>query len=264
VKSFDSSIYNRKQTMSAFSTVVGRLGELSESELKQLYLIVGVRLGIQDATSAGKPSRSTPNKSGKVQGGKTSKTSGGNKSAASKGNPQRKSQWETHPLYREYKRLKKVVETQATESKIAFAAVDTPERAAYNQALSQWLEAKSSFRDHSGPAKEGAEKSSAKGKEKAASPAAPKPGDNSGSVAGPSKTGGTASSGKTGESWADEVQDAMDTDGGSDEESEPEPAAKEPVPTGPPASHKKTASEASLPSRGTPPKKTLRGAAAKK
>jgi hypothetical protein len=262
VKSFDSSIYNRKQTMSAFSTVVGRLGELSESELKQLYLIVGVRLGIQDATSAGKPSRASSNKTGTGKGAKGPKPAGGNK-ASSKGNPQRKSQWETHPLYREYKRLKKVVETQATESKIAFAAVDTPEREAYNQALSQWLEAKSSFRDHSGPAKEGAEMSSAKGKEKATSSVVSGPGS-ARTVAGPSNAGAAASTVKNGESWAEEVQDAMDTDGGSDDESEPEPAAKDPVPTGPPASHKKTASEASLPSRVTPPKKTLRGNTAKK
>jgi len=244
--------------MSAFSTVVGRLGELSESELKQLYLIVGVRLGCQDTALTGKASRPTPNKGGNAKSGKA-RRGGDAKKAASKGNPQRKSQWETHPLYREYKRLKQVVEAQAKEKSISFAAVDSPEREAYNSALSQWLEAKSSFRDHRGPEKEAAEKVSAKGKEKATAPVAPRPGK-SGPVANPDLVGDFASSAMRGApaSWADQVQDAMDTDGsdqGSDSSSEDE----EPVKGSNSKVHTRTASLASLPSRGTPPKKPSRG-----
>jgi hypothetical protein len=234
--------------MSAFTTVVGRLGELSESELRQLYLIVGVRLGKTDGgASASRSGKSTSNKGGKGKAA-AAKSSGGAKKASSKGNPSRKSQWETHPLYREYKRLKKVVETQAKERNLSFAAVDTPERAAYNTALSQWLEAKSSFRDHSGPEKETAEASSAKGKEKATAPAPP-----AGQPAGGSSSGLTG-----GQSWADEVHDAMDVESesgsgeDSDRDNDPATGPSQPVADGP----KRGTRTASLPSRGTPPKKS--------
>jgi hypothetical protein len=107
--------------------------------------MVGVRLGIPDVPAGVKPQRqarrNAPNAgpaAGKTRGGTTS----------SKGNPQRKSQWATHPLYQEYSRLKKVVEAQAKEARTSFNLVDTPERRAYQQAFSQWLEAKSSFRGH--------------------------------------------------------------------------------------------------------------------
>lgn len=222
--------------MSAFSTVVGRLGDLSESELRQLYLIVGVRLGIPDGSSGRSGSGATSNKGGKAKGA-APKASGGRK-AASKGNPSRKSQWETHPLYREYKRLKKVVETQAKERKLSFAAVDSPEREAYNLALSQWLEAKSSFRDRSGPEKEGEDaKASSKGKAPAAASAA-----------------GQRGSGQSGPSnWADEAEKeaAQDSASSSSEDEEMEEAAPEPLPT--PA--KRPARNVSLASRATPPKK---------
>jgi len=133
--------------MSALATIVGSLGELSESELRQLYLMVGVRLGIPDVPSGSK----TP---GKATGKARNPTSSGAKSqpkkASSKGNPKRKSQWANHPLYQEYSRLKKVVEAQAKESKLSFNAVDTAESRAYRQAFTDRVNAKSSFRDHSG------------------------------------------------------------------------------------------------------------------
>jgi len=133
--------------MSAFASVVARLGELSESELRQLYLVVGVRLGIQDgASSAGAMRQPGGKSSGKKAAGNASGTSRAGNARASKGNPSRKSQWETHPLYKEYRRLKKAVETQSKEAKTSFNDVDTAESRAYKAALSQWLEAKSSFR----------------------------------------------------------------------------------------------------------------------
>jgi len=233
--------------MSAFTTVVGRLGELSESELRQLHLIVGVRLGLTEGgQSTQRAAGRAPNK-GSGGKAKVAKPSGGAKKASSKGNPSRKSQWETHPLYREYKRLKKVVEAQAKEGNTSFAAVDTPEREAYNSALSQWLGAKSSFRDRSGPEEKSAEATSAKGKEKATTPAPPVTA---------AVSGGSSTANGGGSSWADAVQDAMDveSDSGSEAESEgdPIPGTSPKVPSVP----KRTARQTRLPSRETPPKKT--------
>jgi hypothetical protein len=210
--------------MSAFSTVVGRLSDLSESELRQLYLIVGVRLGFPDGhlgkSSQGGAVRVTkasgPSKTGKKAG--PSATSG--KGTSSKGNPQRKSQWETHPLYREYKRLKKVVETQAREAKLPFASVDSPEREAYNLALEAWLGAKSSFRDREAATKEGAEASSAKGKERAVETAS-----------GTTISGNPTPTDKIGSpSWADEAQEAAEGEASSEDEGRPDaPSLEEPA-----------------------------------
>jgi len=140
--------------MSALATIVGSLGELSESELRQLYLMVGVRLGIPDVPTGAKPQQKDTGKSGnaKASGGKTTQ-----KPSSSKGNPQRKSQWANHPLYQEYSRLKKAVENQAKEAKTSFNSVDTAESRAYRTAFTQWVEAKHSFRGHgeSGQIREG-------------------------------------------------------------------------------------------------------------
>jgi len=252
--------------MSAFTTVVGRLSELSESELSQLYLIVGVRLGkTQASPSSQRSTGPPPNRGGGRSRSKTGAPRGGKK-PSSKGNPSRKSQWETHPLYREYKRLKKVVETQAKAAKQSFAAVDTPERAAYNTALSQWLEAKSSFRDRNGPEKEAAEATSAKGKEAARAP----PAEESPS-AGPAPAENTWGQhpaefqpppGQSGvHSWADEANESMDvsSDGGS----QGEPTADDRLVLGSSAPNadgpKRTASKASLPARPSSGKKSSRG-----
>jgi len=208
--------------MSAFSTVVGRLGDLSESELRQLYLIVGVRLGYPDGQN-GQSTRSGGKASGKsTKTSKAGKSKGSGdkvtKSSSSKGNPERKSQWETHPLYREYKRLKKVVETQAKEAKLPFASVDTPERAAYNIALEAWLGAKSSFRGRQTTTEEGAEASSAKGKERAVETAR---GTHSGDPTPTDKVGRAT--------WADEAQEAAEGESSSEDEDLPDaPDVEEP------------------------------------
>jgi hypothetical protein len=131
----------------ALAAIVGRLGGLSEPELRQLYLIVGVRLGFPDGASPGKTGKTVKGAGG---GKASSSVSGPKKSSgqrAVKGNPSRKSQWVNHPLYKEYSRLKKVVEAQSKEARTSFNAVDTPERRAYDEAFIHWMEAKSSFRD---------------------------------------------------------------------------------------------------------------------
>jgi len=201
--------------MSAFSTVISRLGDLSESELRQLYLVVGVRLGNPDGHKSGKTNQGASKSGTKTSSGKAGQKSKSSSNAgknASKGNPQRKSQWETHPLYREYKRLKKVVETQAKESKTPFASVDTPERSAYNSALEAWLEAKSSFRDRGNTAENDEEESSSKGKGKA-----------------PVRSGGTSLPSRpspTGKAsavdWAEDAQAAADAESSSEDEELPD------------------------------------------
>lgn len=133
--------------MSALATIVGGLGELSESELRQLYLMVGVRLGIPDVPAGAKPQRQA---GGKTAYANPSRPNKAVKGSSSKGNPTRKSQWANHPLYQEYSRLKKVVEAQAKEAKCSFNSVRTAESSAYQTAFTQWVNAKSSFRGHGG------------------------------------------------------------------------------------------------------------------
>jgi len=146
----------------ALAAVIGRLDELSESELRQLHLVVGARLGNKSVpVSTGKSSAGTPPDAGKSStGASPSKRKGSGKTknptpkkekTKSQGNPERKSQWANHPLYQEYSRLKKVVETQAKEKKISFNAVDTAESRAYREAFTQWVGAKSSFRGRKTP-----------------------------------------------------------------------------------------------------------------
>jgi len=148
--------------MSALATVVGGLGELTESELRQLYLVVGVRLGIPDVPRGQRPLSVSARGSGK---NRPSAKKSSQKGTFSQGNPQRKSQWANHPLYQEYSRLKKVVESQAKETKVSFNSVDTPERRAYQQAFIQWMGAKSSFRDRRKDGQEGGDEESSEDEE---------------------------------------------------------------------------------------------------
>jgi len=196
--------------MSALATIVGGLGELSESELRQLYLMIGVRLGIPDAPTKPLAGGQQAGKSGNA--GPSSKKSS-KKGTSSKGNPSRKSQWANHPLYQEYSALKKVVESQAKEARTSFNAVDTPERRAYNQAFIHWMEAKSSFRDRRNDGKEDDDEESSEDEGgpappaatqappavKPAAPAAPAPSSSAGenSPAPPAKPAGDGS-GKSG------------------------------------------------------------------
>jgi len=151
---------------SAFPAVVGRLEELTESELRQLHLIVGVRLGLPDATKGSSGGKSS--KKGSAGGSKTAP--GGKKGKAAKGNPARKSQWANHPLYLRYSGLKKTVEKQAKEAKTSFNAVDTAESREYRVVLSEWLSTKSSFRGRD-TANEDSDEESEEEKEPAKTPA---------------------------------------------------------------------------------------------
>jgi len=246
--------------MSAFATVINGLNSLTESELRQLYLIVGVRIGESGANPApgAKPrgrqpkagATSLPVRAKPVADGKKGK----------KGNPSRKSQWETHPIYREYKRLKKVVETQAKESKTPFASIQSPEKDSYARALNQWLEAKSSFRDRNGPKETGAEEPSAPplatvagGGLQQAMPV-PLPGDTIQLATIEEFMGQARSSGKIPKkepTWADEAEDdSMGGDSGTESETEP-PAEQVLAPP-----QKRTASDASNSTRATAPKRS--------
>jgi hypothetical protein len=144
---------------------MNRLGDLTESELQQVYLVIGVRIGVSPSASA--PHLSGAASSSVKSGGKQKKgkgvkdaTSSSKEKTSGKGNPSRKSQWANHPLYKEYATLKKTVETQAKEQKLSFAAVVSPEKEAYNLAFTRWMEAKSSFRDRKTSTKEGGDEQS--------------------------------------------------------------------------------------------------------
>lgn len=127
---------------SAFSAVIDRLPELSESELRQLHAVVGIRLGFTEANAVATTKVAAPAKKPQP------KAAASSKKKPTGGNPQRKSQWANHPLYQEYSRLKSVVESQSKEQKCSFNAVDTADSRAYKQAFIRWMEAKSRFRDH--------------------------------------------------------------------------------------------------------------------
>lgn len=180
----------------ALATIVGSLGSLTESELRQLYLIVGVRLGFPAGTEPGTfvPGSSKQGSAG-VKNPRTAGPSGGKTAkmgkASSKGNPQRKSQWANHPLYQEYSRLKKVVEAQAKEMKISFNQVDTAESRAYQQAFTQWVSAKGSFRDRKARTNEEASEPEAESEKEDEESTTPRPGSGKTAPASEAPAGGT-------------------------------------------------------------------------
>jgi len=186
----------------AFSAAVSRLDELSGSELRQLYLIIGVRLGYPDGKDPNVGSASAgivPARGGRA----AAKRSGGPRRGA-KGNPGRKSQWANHPLYIEYSRLKKTVERQAKEAKTSFNAVRTDEARQYRTALSQWLEAKSSFRGRNTTKEDSSDEESDREEEQKAPPA--QKGKERSAPSPPRKTGPPAAgSSSPVEDWAEEV-----------------------------------------------------------
>lgn len=138
--------------MSTISQIVGLMDGLSNSELEQVMAVAKIRLGIRIPSFGEEPGTSGRQSSGgrndrkSGRGGPVTGSGRKGQNRSGRGNPTRKSQWETHPLYREYSRLKKVVETQAKEEKISFNSVNSAESVQYRSALTAWLEAKSTFR----------------------------------------------------------------------------------------------------------------------
>jgi hypothetical protein len=153
-----------KNTKSAFSTIMDRLDDLTESQLHQVYLVIGVRLGVSPGATSQQVQPAAPGSKNQGKGKATATKGGIAKPTSAKGNPSRKSQWANHPLYKEYHELKKLVETEAKEARTSFAAVSSPNKTAYDLAFTRWMEAKSSFRDR----KTATEKDSAEDAEEAA------------------------------------------------------------------------------------------------
>jgi hypothetical protein len=78
-----------------------------------------------------------------------------------KGNPQRKSQWENNPSYKEYRRLEKIVQQLAKEQNCSFNSVASPIFGEYQLALKAWLDEKRTFRGSNPPSKDNNSKVSA-------------------------------------------------------------------------------------------------------
>jgi len=129
-----------REKLSPLAQVVNLIPSLSSYELDQLRTMLAVgQVKLVPRQAVKQPARGqAPGKSTQVKPGKT----GGRV----KGNPSRKSQYLTQPLYIEYSRLKQVVNAQCKAQKLSFTSLSTPEKAAYQVALSAWLEKKSSFR----------------------------------------------------------------------------------------------------------------------
>jgi len=190
-----------------FGGIVSALDELTESQLRQLHAIIGIRIGADSALipAGGKSSgASTRGKtSARGRGGQ------GSRRGQKRGNPQRKSQWATNPLYLEYVRLKKSVETQAKEQKCSFSLVNSDEKRAYDAAFAAWMTAKSSFRS----SREGAETASSSEEESTREGTQGGPsGETGGSGSTPQQPGTPeASSSVIGgrSSWADDVESTV-------------------------------------------------------
>lgn len=127
---------------SNLTDAVSAIAECSEDELRQLHALVSARLG--EKVSSSKTRGSDGQKVGGGKGGKSSKGSGDAK--RKKGNPQRKSQYSTHPAYKEYRSAKTAVELAAKTEKIPFKDVTGEVRSVYDDALSAWFQAKCGFR----------------------------------------------------------------------------------------------------------------------
>jgi hypothetical protein len=118
---------------------IRELDKLSPSEVRQLWALLKERLGEGASGSGINKSRSNPGPRGNSP-----------RKSSKKGNPNRKSQWENHPLYQDYAKLKRLVKVEAKKEKVSFKDLRSETKTKYDQALTIWLEAKSTFRDHTG------------------------------------------------------------------------------------------------------------------
>jgi len=126
---------------SNLAEAVSAVDRCSDDEIRQLQALIAIRLG-EGPPGTARRSRSQKAGGGK-KGGKSSKTGLGR---TRKGNPQRKSQYATHPVYKEFKQAKKAVEELSKEGKIPFKDVTGDARDRYDEALSNWIRAKCGFR----------------------------------------------------------------------------------------------------------------------
>jgi hypothetical protein len=121
---------------------VAAIDRCSEDELRQIQALIGVRLGDR---STGSTRGSFGKKADGGKGAKGSKPASGK--GKPKGNPNRKSQFATHPVYKMYKEAKAAVDAFCRTEKIPFKDVSGDLRRAYEEALSNWLQTKSGFRN---------------------------------------------------------------------------------------------------------------------
>jgi hypothetical protein len=125
---------------SNLTDAVSAIDRCSEDELRQIQALIAVRLGDGPSKKLGGA------KGQKADGGKRGKSSKQDSKRGSKGNPQRKSQFELHPVYKAYRASRKQVELKAKKEKVSFKDVTGPEMEHYQEALANWLQTKSGFR----------------------------------------------------------------------------------------------------------------------
>jgi len=132
--------------MSTFQEVLGKVPDLTDHEASQLVALLQARLPQLERVS-NQPSRESLEKAkpARDRSGRGRGRGGGRSDVRRRGNPRRTSQWAKHPLYQKYKTAKKAVEAAAKEQAITFAAVEGPEKEAYQATFSTWLATKKTF-----------------------------------------------------------------------------------------------------------------------
>lgn len=118
------------------------LDRCTDDELRQIQAVIAVRLKETPSNTRRAPKGGKGGSQGSKAKAKPSRKS------SQKGNPQRKSQYETHPLYKVYKDAKAAMEAAAKRDKVPFSQVTGETRDRFDSALTQWVEAKHSFRSY--------------------------------------------------------------------------------------------------------------------
>jgi hypothetical protein len=128
--------------MSDLGNIVTQVSALSLIDRQKLYALLSVEFGGQPPAKPVATAATVPKRGQNLSSNGSSKP----RKNARKGNPARKSQFATHPLYQEYKRLQKVVKAESKEQKVPVSQLSTPMSNAYRLAFTAWVEAKSAFR----------------------------------------------------------------------------------------------------------------------
>jgi hypothetical protein len=137
-------------SQSNLATAVDAASKCSDDEIRQLVAMLNARLGnvsavVNRGNRGAKGAGDQKGGKGKAKGGKPRK----------KGNPQRTSQYETNPVYREYRAAKRACEAQKKEEPYkGLLFHELPLYEAYQEKLTAWMKAKSGFRGKARKSKE--------------------------------------------------------------------------------------------------------------
>jgi hypothetical protein len=141
---------------SSLATAIDAISRCSDAELFQIRAVIDTKLGNTAPTTQSR------GKVGVKAGGTRGKTPGRNPRGrkARRGNPQRKSQFSTHPLYRQYISTKKVLAAEVKKTPgVTFKTATGPSADAYRTALEAWYQAKCGFRSKKNKAEQSSDSS---------------------------------------------------------------------------------------------------------